>query len=96
MTSNLSSKSKRAQVTIFIILAIIVVAGVVLYVTLGDRLDLGGIPKEVEPAYSYYLNCIEERVSEGASILGQQGGYIDAPEFEAGSDYMPFSSQLDF
>ena len=28
--------------------------------------------------------------------MGQQGGYIDLPDFEPGSRFMPFSSQLDF
>ncbi len=32
----------------------------------------------------------------GALILGEQGGYIEQPDFSPGSEYMPFSSQLSF
>jgi hypothetical protein len=39
---------------------------------------------------------IEEQGSNAALILGEQGGYIENPEFSPGSEYMPFSSQLDF
>ena len=52
--------------------------------------------KEIEPVYLYYLSCIEQDTSNGALLLGQQGGYIQQPEFSPGSEYMPFSSQLDF
>ncbi|MEK9184649.1 MAG: hypothetical protein AAB866_00600, partial [Patescibacteria group bacterium] len=39
---------------------------------------------------------MEDDSSTGINILGAQGGYIEAPRFEPGSQYMPFSSQLDF
>ncbi len=54
------------------------------------------IPKNLEPVYSSFLSCIDQNALTGASILGSQGGYIYVPEFEAGSRFMPLSSQLDF
>ena len=88
--------NKKAQVTVFIILAIILVAGIILFFVLRGGLGFGGVPSEFESVYNYYLNCIEKETQNGALVMGQQGGYIDNPEFSPGSTYMPFSSQLDF
>ena len=33
---------------------------------------------------------------DGIQIAGSQGGYIEIPEFEPGSEYAPFSNQLEF
>jgi hypothetical protein len=89
-------ENKKAQVTIFIILAIIIVAVVGLLFVFRDNILQADLPPELEPVYEYYLSCIESEVMTGAAILGQQGGYIEPLEFEAGSEYMPFSNQLDF
>ncbi|MBI2004534.1 hypothetical protein HYS72_03670 [Candidatus Pacearchaeota archaeon] len=43
-----------------------------------------------------FLSCLEDEVLTGADVLESQGGYIELPEFEPGSDFMPFSSQLNF
>lgn len=88
---------KSAQVTVFIIIAIILVVGVISYFFLKDKLGVGGgIPQEVEPVYNSFLSCIDEYSLVGISLLESQGGYIYLPTFETGSTYMPFSSQLDF
>ena len=94
--NNLLSKSKRSQVTIFIILAIVIVAGIVIFFAYRGNLFKTSVPLELEPVYSYYLSCIESETLDGAFILEQQAGYIEPPEFSPGSDYMPFSNQLDF
>jgi len=88
--------NKRAQVTFFIIVAILVIALIVLLFIFRGNLFRGNVPSELEPVYNYYLDCVENEVIEAAAILGQQGGYIEPPEFSAGSEYMPFSNQLDF
>ena len=48
------SKSNKAQVTIFIIVAILIVSGIVLFFVFKDRILQPGISKELEPVYSYY------------------------------------------
>ncbi len=89
--------SKRgAALSIFIILAILIVVALVLIVMFRDNLSVSLYPREVQPAYDYFLSCVEEETKAAVSVMGTQGGYIDMPEFEPGSDYMPFSSQLDF
>jgi len=86
---------KRAQATIFIIFALIVVAGIVMYFVLRDD-SAHGLSENVQPVYDYYLSCVEDIMEQGIAILGAQGGYIQVPDFEPGSVYIPFSSQLDF
>ena len=89
-------KNKSGQVTIFIIIAILLVAGVVAYFFLRGSLIKTPIPENVQPIYTSFLSCLEDDTSTGISILQSQGGYIFLPEFEPGSRYMPFSSQLNF
>ena len=85
----------KAQVTIFIIITIAIVAGAILFIILNPPFD-ATIPKNIEPAYDYYKSCIQNEVLNGAYLLGQQAGYIQKPNFSPGSEYMPFSSELNF
>ena len=87
---------KRGQVSIFIIVAIVIVALVFGYLFLRGTLSVKGIPPNIQPAYTSFLACLEEDTNVGISVLESQGGYIELPEFEPGSAYMPFSSQLNF
>lgn len=87
---------KRGQVTIFIIIAVVVVAFVVGFFIFKDSIFQDSIPASIEPVYNTFLTCLENDVSVGLDILGMQGGYIELPTYESGSEYMPFSSQLDF
>jgi len=86
---------KAVSLSIFIILAIFIVVTIVLIAWFWDNLP-SQYPKEVQPVYDYFLSCVEEETRYAALAMGSQGGYIEMPEFEPGSDYMPFSSQLDF
>jgi hypothetical protein len=87
---------KYGQVSIFVIIGIVLVAGVVGYFIFFNDSFGGRVPSSLEPAYSNFQNCIEEDLGSGVDVLGSQGGYIYLPEFESGSTYSPFSSQLDF
>ena len=88
--------SKKGQLTIFIIIAIIIVAVVVVIFLLRDKIFQQGMPKEVLPVYEYFLSCIEDDTKQAALLMESQAGYLELPEFEPGSEYMPFSSQLNF
>ena len=88
--------NKRGQVTIFIIIAILIVASVAGYFLVRNVLLAPTVPANLEPVYTAFLSCLEEDTLTGISILESQGGYIELPEFEPGSTYAPFSSQLDF
>ncbi len=89
-------KNKKGQVTIFIIIAIVLIAAVGLYFLFKETLTQEQIPVSLQPVYTSFLSCLEEQTNAGIGILKIQGGYIYLPELELGSHYYPFSSQLDF
>src|SRR3989338_3188225 len=86
----------KGQVTVFIIIAVVILASVLAYFLLRDSIGQVSIPADIQPAYTSFLSCLEQDTLTGISVLESQGGYISLPEFEAGSLYMPFSSQLNF
>ncbi len=86
----------RGQVTIFIILAIVIVGGAVVFYSFRDSIAGEKIPVSIEPVYNNFLSCLEGKVLTGIDILESQAGWISLPDFETGSRYMPFSSQLNF
>src|SRR3989338_8774084 len=82
------SKSKRGQVTIFIIVGIFVVIAfaAVMYFT-QTRVEQGvstaaepivaDVPETFIPLQTYTENCLSQVGKQGLLLLGQQGGYID-------------------
>ena len=88
--------NKRGQLTIFIIIAVIFIGAIILFFVFKEKIIIEEIPPALAPVYTSFLACLEEDVSTGIDFLGFQAGYIDVPEFEPGSLYMPFSNQLDF
>ncbi|MCK4552804.1 hypothetical protein KAT80_01215 [Candidatus Pacearchaeota archaeon] len=89
-------EKRKAQVTIFIIIAIVIVGGAVVFYSFRDSIVGEKIPVSVEPVYNNFLSCLEGKVLTGIDILESQAGWISLPDFEPGSRYMPFSSQLNF
>jgi hypothetical protein len=86
----------KGQVTIFIIIAIIIIALVALFFIFRDELIPGRLDSDMSKIHNTLLSCLEEDLETGVYLLETQGGYIYLPDFEAGSNYMPFSSQLNF
>jgi len=89
-------KNNKGQVTIFIILAILIVSLVALFFVFKDEIIKERIPSEISPIYNTFTSCLENDFYIGVDILESQGGYIYLPEYEYGSEYMPFSSHLNF
>jgi hypothetical protein len=87
---------KKAQVTIFVILAIVLVGIIALFFAFKDKLFRDNILEEFQPIYDVYSNCINQDALNGVSLLSAQGGRIDTGDFEPGNDFSPFSSQLSF
>jgi hypothetical protein len=87
---------KRGQLTLFVVLAILVVVAIVLYFFLRGNISAPELDAQLKPAYDAYLECLTETTRQGVNLLGEQGGYIETPDFVPGSLYMPSSSQLDF
>lgn len=90
------NSGKRGQVTIFIVVALLIIAGVGIYFLVKNNTLSQNIPSEFEGVYGSFSSCIEDVVISGAKTLQSQGGYIYISDFESGSEYMPFSSHLNF
>ena len=95
-SNSILSKSKRSQLTIFIIIAILIIAFVFGYFLVKNKFVTKGVSKDIQRVETAFLSCLEDDVLTGVDVLESQGGYIELPEFEPGSDFMPFSSQLNF
>ena len=87
---------KRGQVTIFVIIAVLIVASFFAYFIFRGETEPQVDSSGIQMIEESFLVCLKEDVLTGISVLESQGGYIALPEFEPGSDFMPFSSQLDF
>lgn len=86
---------QKGQVTLFIIIAILLVAAALFSYFFIFQRPLT-IPLKARPVETYLADCVNEQIKEASRIAGLQGGYIELPEFEPGSEYMPFSSRLNF
>jgi len=89
-------KNKLGQVTVFILIGIVIIGLAIVFVAFRSSILGDKIPSNVEPIYETFTSCLESNILTGIDILESQAGYIYAPDFEPGSKYMPFSSQLDF
>lgn len=84
---------KKAQISFFVIIAILLIAGIsILFITK----PFSKVSSKLQPVEAHLLDCISNLAEEGVVILGEQGGYIKPPEFEQGSEYMPFGSQINY
>ncbi|MFA5992555.1 MAG: hypothetical protein WC796_02515 [Candidatus Pacearchaeota archaeon] len=96
MISNNYNKSKRGQVTIFIIIAIVIVAAVILIYSFRGNIFPATQKVQFDEVYTYFDSCIKTSTQNALGIAGSQGGYIEIPQFYPGSKFAPFSSQLNF
>ena len=87
---------KRGQVTIFVIIAIVIVAGIAVFFLIRGDFGAGSIPAELQPVYDYYQTCIEKEAKSAIDLVGAQGGRIDTGVYIPGSEFAPFSNQLNF
>ena len=87
---------KKGQVSIAVIIAVVIVLGVVAFFVFRGKGGGSDISEELAPVFSYYASCVEKEVKAGAELAGTQGGYLETGVYEPGSEYAPFSSQLNF
>ncbi len=98
---------KRGQLNIYLIFGILIIAVALLIVYYQERLFLttwdleritaARVPGEAKEVNDYVMGCLEEVGSEGATLLGVQGGYIELPPDEYGgrSPVNRFSNALE-
>ncbi len=93
-------KYKSGQVTLFIILAILIIGTVIVFFIVKSRSgQQERISPTVMPIHNYVDNCIKETAIESLNHIGQTGGYFIKPNlstqnniayyFYNGNNYMP-------
>ena len=96
MKLGITTRSRKGQVAVFVIVALLVVAGIVVYFVVRGEVSLGDIPANLVPVFDYYQSCVESEAKVAIQLAGAQGGRVDAGIYIPGSEYAPFSSQLNF
>jgi hypothetical protein len=81
----MKKRGKKAQVTIFIIIGLILLlsAAIAIYfyqtrVTAPIK-RVVAVPEEVQQIYDYVATCLDQIGKDGLIIMGTQGGYIEIP-----------------
>ena len=67
--------NKRGQVTIFIIIAIILIAGVSLYFIFRDKIDISSQDVATEPIVNFVQECIDQTFEDSLVAIANKGGY---------------------
>jgi len=99
-------RNKKGQITIFIIVGIIILAGVGLYTAIRTEtikgklapeieLSIEEVPIEFRPVRSFIENCLTEISKEGLTKLGERGGFIKE-QYLLEPDAVPFSPGSDY
>ncbi len=96
--------SKTSQATIFIIIAIVIVAGLLAYFFARDNLERT-ISPEVQPLYDFVDDCIRKTAEDALYHISDTGGYFTAPELSADNhiayyfyneeNYMPSQEKIE-
>tara|TARA_Y100000034_G_C6886885_1_gene407312 strand:+ start:87 stop:818 length:732 start_codon:yes stop_codon:yes gene_type:complete len=96
---------KKAQLTIFIIIAIVIVGAIVLIFSLQTGLIKQPLSPDAERVYNFVQGCIEEEGAETIYTIGQNGGYFFSPElstdsgvayyYSNGKNFMPSKEQVE-
>ncbi len=70
---------RKGQVTIFIIIALVIVSIIALFFILRSGIvpDIGG--KTEKSPNTFLSSCLEDKVKEGVNLILIQGGYIENP-----------------
>ena len=70
---------KKGQVTIFIIIAILLVSIIVIFFLFRNSLNSNLLTHDNEEIYIFVESCIEETIEEGIFFISSRGGYFDLP-----------------
>ena len=98
---------KKGQVTIFIIIAIILIAGVALYFVFRDKISVSSYDSTSEPIVNFVQECIDQTFEDSLIAVAKQGGYSGYTYLEktnedgvtyyllGGKDYMPSKKRVE-
>ncbi|MFW6013719.1 MAG: hypothetical protein ACOCZ6_01520 [Nanoarchaeota archaeon] len=80
---------RKAQVTLYIIIGIVLLIGIILFVTLeretaeteGLQPNIDSVPPEHKKVQEYVLNCLEKVSTDAVKKVGEHGGYLDPKNY---------------
>lgn len=73
--------NQKGQVTIFIVLAIVIVGLIVLFFVFKDKISLSSETNLDESEMIESIeNCVSESLIDGSRLIGLQGGYLELPQ----------------
>ena len=88
--------NKRGQMTMFVIIALIIVGSIVLFYVFRERFGITKIPPEFQPVFDLYESCVEQETEAAIELAGTQAGQVFMEDYIPGSEYAPSSSHLNF
>jgi hypothetical protein len=71
---------KRGQVTIFLIIAVLVIALIAVFFIFREKLGVQSNSLEISPIQTKIVSCLESTTEEGIIYIGLQGGYYEVPK----------------
>ena len=93
-------KSKKAQVTIFIIIAIVIVAGIILVLSVNSNARhfilsiFSGKDDRVIQVNDYITNCLKDSTDNALFYNGLQGGYFTTPDSDPKTHFSKSASEI--
>jgi len=78
--------NKRGQVTVFIIIGIVLLAGIALYFLIAQRTSIGIETPSISDPESYIEKCARDAASEAIEVMLPQGGWIYPPHYRLFED----------
>ena len=85
---------KKGQIALFVMVSLFLIGAIFLIYNIVTAPTT--VPSALRPIDDQIKSCISNAIVDGATILGEQGGYIVLPGFERGSEIYPSTSQFDF
>lgn len=80
--------AKKGQITIFIIVGVVLILGLVIFfIVTREQSDIPiepvieVVPEEIKPIQDYTLSCVEKIAEDGLRKIGAQGGFISDKDF---------------
>ncbi len=80
MKKRMLRKIRKAQISIFVILAVLIIIVIGIYFSIRlELLNFGGLNPEVKPVYTFVEKCIKETSEDAVYHIGDNGGYFISP-----------------
>jgi len=79
-------KNKKAQVTIFIIIAVVLVAIIILFFVLRGKVELPIITPSMPNPQEYIEKCVKENTEKAVEIMMPQAGYLQPENYKLYKD----------